>query len=105
MGGARWALVLQASCLSPLDAVDCPHDLDEDRAQESELARIRSRSIKQSAHRAHDVLMETRLEKLDLMERAFGVREQLLVLFGGCGGRVLPRRRQHAGHVGGGEVQ
>src|SRR3954467_6151846 len=105
MCGARWALVLQTSGLTPRDAVDCSYDFDEYRAQESELARIRSGAIEQSADAAHDVFVETRLEKLDLIERALRVSEQLLVFLRCRWWRVLARWREHACRIRGGEVQ
>src|SRR3954463_7800003 len=105
MCGARWALVLQTSGLTPRDAVDCSYDFDEDRAQESKLARIGSGAIKQSADGAHDVFVETRFEKLDLIERARGVRKQRLVSFCGRGRCVRARGREDASRVSGREVQ
>src|SRR2546423_6331617 len=77
-GALLWrkcASLMQTSCLSFRDTLDCPPDFDENRAQQSELPRIWSGTIKQGAHRSHDVLVKACLEKFDLVKRALGVGE------------------------------
>src|ERR1700682_302601 len=81
--------LLQTSGLSPSDAVDCSNHLYENRAQQGQLARVGRGSVKKGAHAPHDVLMESRLEELNSVERALGVREQLFVLLRCRGRRVL----------------
>src|SRR5258706_1302544 len=83
---------LQTSGLPLTDTVNCPDDLYENRAQESELARIGSSAIEKRAHRSHDVLVKARLEEINRVKTALDVSEQLLVFLGGCRRRNLDRK-------------
>jgi len=97
--------LLQTSGLSLSDAVDCSNHLYENRAQQGELARVGRGAVKKRAHASHDVLVESRLEKLNGVERALGVCKQLFVFFRCRRGRILAWWSERPGRVGSGEMQ
>src|SRR5258706_7043697 len=96
---------LQASGLPLTDAVDCPDDLYENRAQESELARIGSSAIEKRAHRSHDVLVKAGLEEINGVKTALDISEQLLVFLRGCRRRIFARRSEAPRSVGRREME
>jgi hypothetical protein len=51
------------------------------------------------------VLVKSRLEKIDFVERALGVAEQLFIELDGGWRSILARRRKNARRVGGCDVQ
>jgi hypothetical protein len=97
--------LLQTSGLSLSDAVDCSNHLDENGTQQGQLTRVWCGSVKKGAHAPHDVLVESRLEKLDGVQRALSVREQFFVFFCGRGRRILARGSQRASRISRGEME
>ena len=94
MGAQGVSSSLQTSGLPLSDAVHCPENLNENRAQESELARIGSSTIEKRAHRSHDVLVKARLEEINRVKTALDISEQFLVFLGGRRQRIFSRRSE-----------